>query len=75
MSHEINPKDRCQAILKWIYHGRCSRRAVKGGLCAQHHRFGATVPCGWLHRDYEYGPVELATPLPPFETREPGDAA
>lgn len=62
---EIPPSERCQAILKYVYHWRCHRRAVHGVLCAQHARFGATVPTRWEHERNERG-VLLCEPALPF---------
>ncbi len=57
---------RCCAILKSVYHWRCSRRAGPSGLCAQHYYFGASVPTGgWKHPTNPLG-VVTCEPIGPF---------
>lgn len=46
---------RCRAIVKWVHNWRCQRRAVEGGLCKQHARFGARVPQTWEHWHNDLG--------------------
>ena len=63
---DIDVGERCQAVLRYVWQWRCTRKATHGRLCAQHSIHGALVPSRWEHWRNQLG-VICCKPIPPYE--------